>query len=67
MIRTGTILCLAAALFVAAAPSFGQSEEQAIAKWLAGYDAALNARNLDRLATSRRHDHRRHGRERRVG
>ena len=51
MIRTATIVCLAAALFVAAAPSFGQSEEQAIAKWLAGYDAALNGRDLDRLAT----------------
>lgn len=35
MMRTATILCSAAALFVAAAPSFGQREEQAIAKWLA--------------------------------
>ena len=50
MNRTTTVLALAIAAFVAASPSFGQSEEQAIAKWLAGYDAALNARDLDRLA-----------------
>ena len=50
MNRNTTVLGWAIAVFIAASPSFGQTEEQTIAKWLAGYDAALNARNLDRLA-----------------
>ena len=45
------VFVIAVAVVAATAPAAAQSEEQAIAKWLAGYDAALNARDLDRLAT----------------
>lgn len=39
-------------LLIAAVPAAGQTgEEQTIARWLAGYDAALNAKDLDTLAT----------------
>ena len=46
-----SIWALTFVLIALAVPGFGQTEEQAITKWLAGYDAALNARDLDRLAT----------------
>jgi uncharacterized protein (TIGR02246 family) len=42
-------MALALALAVSATPALAQSEEQAIAQWLTGYDAALNARDLERI------------------
>lgn len=51
MKRFTSICGLMLVLLALAATAFSQSEEQAIAKWLAGYDAALNVRDLDRLAT----------------
>ena len=51
MKRFKLICAVAIVLIGLGIPGFAQTEEQAIAKWLAGYDAALNARDLDRLAT----------------
>ena len=43
------VLGIAVVMTTCAAPARAQSEEQAIARWLAGYDAALNARDLERI------------------
>lgn len=53
MRSTVRVLVIVGLVSLAAISSaFAQTaEEQKIATWLAGYDAALNARNLDTLGT----------------
>ena len=43
------VLGIAVLMTAGGARALAQSEEQAIGRWLAGYDAALNARDLERI------------------
>lgn len=52
MRRHRSALLVAGTLFLGAISGLAQTgEEQKIAAWLAGYDAALNAKDIDKLGT----------------